>query len=137
MKKKNTLIILFTLWIMMITGIANASVNWALEKTLNLGETPLDVGATYDGRWTFVLTDKGNVLVFYADGILQDRIPAGKDVDRIEVSPRGDRLYLSNRKEKTIKVLSIDFIKKIDISNSPFKGPENAPVVIAVFNDFQ
>lgn len=122
---------------MIISISAHSSVDWALRKTLEIGETPLDVAASYDGRFTFVLGDKGNVLIFSIDGKLEDKIFVGKDADRIEVSPRGDLLYVNNRKDKTVKMLSLQFVKKVDISGSPFKGPENAPVVITVFNDFQ
>ncbi len=116
---------------------AYPSVDWALRRTLEVGEIPLDVAVSYDGRFTFVLGDKGNVLIFSADGKLEDRIFVGKDSDKIAVSPRGDTLYVNNHKDKTVKILSLQFIKEVDISGSPFKGPVNAPVVITVFNDFQ
>ncbi len=46
-------------------------------------------------------------------------------------------LLLSSRSNKTVELLAIDFIHKINISGSPFKGSEDALVVIAVFSDFQ
>jgi len=46
-------------------------------------------------------------------------------------------LLLKSRGNQTIEILVIDFIQKINISSSPFKGPTDAPVMIAVFSDFQ
>jgi hypothetical protein len=55
----------------------------------------------------------------------------------IGTSPKGDFLLLADSKENTLEVVKISFVVDIDISGLPFKGPENAPVVIAVFNDYQ
>jgi hypothetical protein len=38
---------------------------------------------------------------------------------------------------KTVEIVTIDFIQNINVSGSPFKGPEDAAVVIAVFDDFE
>jgi hypothetical protein len=35
------------------------------------------------------------------------------------------------------EILVLDFIQNIDVSDSPFKGPADAAVTIAVFSDFQ
>jgi hypothetical protein len=32
---------------------------------------------------------------------------------------------------------AVEFVAEIDASGSPSRGPEGAPVVIAVYNDFQ
>jgi hypothetical protein len=39
--------------------------------------------------------------------------------------------------KKTVQVVSLDFFQKINVSGAPFKGPEDAAVVIAVFDDFE
>jgi len=61
----------------------------------------------------------------------------GSQVDSIEVGPWEDVILLVSKKDKEVQILLLDFIKDIDLSNSPFKGPADAPVKIAVFSDFQ
>jgi hypothetical protein len=55
----------------------------------------------------------------------------------IGTSPNGDSLLLADSKAKTLEVVGISFVVDIDISGLPFKGPADAPVVIAVFSDYQ
>ncbi len=131
-------------WLLFLTlpvaGPARAtsgSVELMELRTLDVGEAPIDVAATSDGAWTFVLTGKGNILIYTAEGKLKDRISVGASVDGIEVSPKGDRLILYGGKDRTLRFVRIDIIQKINIEGSPFKGPAGAPVEIAVFSDFQ
>ncbi len=51
--------------------------------------------------------------------------------------PRGSTLILKSGKNKTVQIVTLDFIQKINVSGAPFKGAEDAAVVIAVFDDFQ
>jgi DNA-binding beta-propeller fold protein YncE len=114
-----------------------ATVEWQVEGTLDVGAEPLDVAVAADGKLTFVLTARGEVLLFSPEGAVLDRIPVGKDVKGIEISSAGDRLYLLSGKEKTLKVVSVEFVQEFTVAGSPFKGPADAPVVIAEFSDFQ
>ena len=54
-----------------------------------------------------------------------------------KLGPGGETLILRSGKNKTVELVTLDFIQKINITGSPFKGPQDAPVVIAVFDDFQ
>jgi hypothetical protein len=114
-----------------------ASVEWNIHKTLKLDTQPLDVAVSQNGNSIFVLTESGRILIYSSDGNLKDTIDVGNHVDQIKSGPTEEWLFLSSRKNKTIEILHVDFIQHIDISGSPFKGSENAPVVIAVFSDFQ
>jgi hypothetical protein len=84
----------------------------------------------------FVLTDRGQVLIYLPNGKLTGKIPVGKTIDRIDTIPGGNALFLSSRIDKKIKILRLDFIQQIN-TLGPFKGAVEAPVVIAVFSDFQ
>jgi DNA-binding beta-propeller fold protein YncE len=115
----------------------HATVEWDILQKIEIDTQPIDVAISPDGKRIFVLNDKGEVLVYSRLGKLEDRIAMEKDFDQIKVGPRGDLLYLKSRKNKTIEIVELDFIQNINISGSPYKGPEDAPVVIAVFDDFQ
>jgi hypothetical protein len=113
------------------------SVEWDIRSTLKLEVSPLDVAFSSNGRWVFVLTHQGEILIYSADGILNDKFTPGIHVDAIEACPREDILLLTSRKNRTVQVTTLNFICNINVSGSPFKGRPDAPVVIAVFNDYQ
>ena len=137
MKRK---VVVCLLAILIIPGLFTqslASVEWNIHKTLKLDTQPLDVAVSQNGNSIFVLTESGRILIYSSDGNLKDTIDVGNHVDQIKSGPTEEWLFLSSRKNKTIEILHVDFIQHIDISGSPFKGAQNAPVVIAVFSDFQ
>jgi len=55
----------------------------------------------------------------------------------IASSPSGSYLLLADSKDNTVELVQISFVVDIDISGLPFKGPADAPVVVAVFSDYQ
>ena len=116
---------------------ASDAVEWSIIKTLKLDASPIDVAVSADGRRLFVLTDQGKVIVYSAGTEVEGTVDVGADVDKIRLNPEGDVLIANSRADKTVKFFDIDFIQQINIAGSPFKGPADAPVVIAVFDDFQ
>jgi len=114
-----------------------AAVEWSVQKKLQLETPPVDVAVSPNDKWVFVLNNRGEVLVFSSDGSLKEKIQVGKHIDQIKVGPRDNLLYLTSRKKKTVEIVELDFIQNINTAGSPFKGPVDAPVVIAVFTDFE
>lgn len=99
--------------------------------------SPVDVAVSWDSRWVYVLTNKGELLLYSEDGRLQKRMNVGSGVTSIGAGPSDGWLLLSDRKSKTIRLVSLNLEYDIQLSGSPFKGPANAPVVVAVYSDFQ
>jgi DNA-binding beta-propeller fold protein YncE len=116
---------------------ASAAIEWDLLKSLETDSRPLDVAVSADGKLVFVLTEKGTVFIFGADGTLIDRIAVGPRAERIAADPEGERLYVTQRQTRRVDVIQIDTLREIKLAGAPFKGPEKAPVVVAVFSDFQ
>lgn len=114
-----------------------ATVEWEIRNTLDIEAEILDVAVSLDGEMIYVLTDQGHILIYGQDGGLRDRIEIGTHAERIAVGPEGEKLFVSSRQRKTVEVVSVDFIHKINTTGSPSKGPADAPVVMAVFSDFQ
>jgi len=141
MKRDNIhLVLLITMAIVLgafTGGLASGNVEWNVYKTLQLEETPIDVAVSPDGRRIFVLTDRGEVVIYSSAGKIEAKIDVGQHVNQLKLSPKGDSLILSSGKNKTVEIVTLDFIQKINVSGSPFKGPEDAAVVIAVFDDFE
>jgi hypothetical protein len=119
------------------TGNGICAVELNVRQTLKVDGTPVDVAVTPSGQSIYVLTDRGEILIYAPDGSIRDRIAVPKTVSAISVGPREEILFLTDRAESTIQIVTLDLIKDINVTGSPFRGPENAPVVIAVFSDFQ
>jgi len=116
---------------------SHGAADGSIQRTLKLEAPPLDMAVSLNGRWIFVLTDQGSLLIYSAEGILNDTINIGSHIDQIKVGPQENLLLLGSRKNRTVQFLVLDFVRSIDISGSPFKGNADAPVAIAVFSDFQ
>jgi len=131
----------FTAIIIFLASVTNLfasdNVEWISRMTLQLEAVPNDVAFTQDGSQIFVLTDQGEILIYSSAARLVAKIDVGKHVDKIQVSSKGDVLILNSRKNKTVQVINLVAIQKINVSDSPFKGREDAPIVIVAFDDFQ
>jgi len=114
-----------------------AAVEISLQNTLRTEAVPIDLTVSTDGRSTFVLTDDGNVVVYDNQGQQTDTIKVGSHINQIEIGPSGERLFATSRQNKTVEIILLNFISPINTVGSVFKGPENAPVTIAVFSEFQ
>jgi len=134
-KKVICLLVLLIVAVFAVNSLA--LVEWDIREILKTDEPPVDVVVSRNGKWIYILTAPGDVLIYTPDGKLRDKIGVGKHIDQIAMGPSGDLLLLKSRKNKTVEILVLDFIQDISTSGSPSKGPADAPVVIAVFSDFQ
>jgi len=114
-----------------------AEIAWQETNTWQIDGQPLQVSHSKDGKWTYVLTDNGNIFVYSEKGELQGKIPVDASVTGMDISRKGDTLFLIDRQKKNVRVLDIEFIQNINITNSPFMGPAEALVTVVVFSDFQ
>jgi protein-disulfide isomerase len=138
--KRINLIVLFAVVVVLGAfgnALASKTLDWNVLKTLQLDATPIDVDITPDGGRIFVLTDKGEIIIHSTRTNEESRIDVGKDVDHIKSGPGGETIVLTSEKNKTIQIVSVEFVQNINTAGAPFKGPENAPVAIVVFDDFQ
>jgi WD40 repeat protein len=130
--------ILLAALIFCFSGLVMAEVIKGDSKTFELGANPIDITTSGDGKYTFILAQGGKVFIFdNTVGQVTDTLSVSESVVSIGTSPSGDFLLLANSKNKTLEMVKISFVVDIDISGLPFKGPANAPVVVAVFSDYQ
>ena len=138
--KRSTVIpaILLAVAVLLIkSNFASAEVEWAINQTLEMKTAPVDVAVSPDWQKLFVLTEDGKIQIYSGNGILIDTITVGTHVDKITVGPQGSVLILKSSQDKKIQIVTLDFIQSINVVGSPFKGSNDAPVVIAVFSDFE
>ncbi|MDH4162818.1 MAG: hypothetical protein OEW15_09050 [Nitrospirota bacterium] len=115
---------------------AAAEIEWTEKRKLTLDASPLDMVTTPNGRWLIVLTP-GEVLVYSApDMRVLSRFGVDPSFDKLLVS--GDeQVILASTTGKTLKFLQLDEVFTFTNAGVPFMGPENAPVTITVFSDYQ
>lgn len=129
--------LLLALCLIISAPAAQAEIESTLLETVQLKNKPIDIEISLSGQSFYVLDNRGQLLIYSNTGELKDTLDVGKQIDQIKVSPRDDYLFLSNSKKKTVQVFSLTVVKEINTKGSPFKGPEDAPVSIVVFSDFQ
>ncbi len=129
--------ILLVALIFCFSGLVMAEVEMGQAKTFKLDAKPIDITTSADGTYTFVLAEGGKVFIIDSSGTVKDALTVSESVVSIGTSPEGDFLLLADSKSNTLEVVKISFVVDVDISGLPFKGPANAPVVVAVFSDYQ
>jgi len=116
---------------------AQAGLEWRTIKDVDLKTEPLDISMSDDGQLLFILTS-GEILVYSVrEEKIKNRIPVEKDFDRLTYSPKAKALTISSSAKKALQIILLEYIQEIDITGHPYKGPEDAPVTIAVFTDYQ
>ena len=131
------LILVFFIAGLLPAGGVQAQVETKVLQTLKLEKPPLDAVMSFDAKHIYVLVP-GELLVYAAEGgQLEDRVKLQGDFDTLRPTSRENQLLLGSRKENTLQVVTLDFVRNINTEGSPFKGPAKAPVVMAVFSDFE
>jgi hypothetical protein len=125
------------LLVVLFAAPSPAEVEWRIYKTMKLDAPPMDMAVSTAGNWIFTLTENGILNIFSPKGEFVDGIEVGPHVDQIETGPLENIVLLKSREKQTVQILVIDFNQPINIEGSPFKGNDEAPIVVAVFSDFQ
>lgn len=112
-----------------------AAVEGRVLQSLRLPEGTRQVVLSNDGQRIFAL-GQGNVSVYTIQGQLLGELNVPEDVSGIEAHSQS-LLLLVREGGEFIDYLLVEVIQEIDISAAPILGPEEAPVTIAVFDDFQ
>ena len=135
--QKRMVYLLLALCLVFWVGRAEAGVEAEDVKNIQSSGSPIDTALSGDGQLLFVLTNQGKVEIYTKHGQFIDAIELKAPADRITSSAEGEMIYLSDSASGQIKMVAVDFIQKIDIVGSPYKGVAEAPVAVAIFSDFQ
>jgi len=132
----------FLLLIMLIASVRMSAaqlidVDWSQLHQLKLDSPPLDVATTPDGELIFILMP-GKVAVFNKGSHAQlNQIPLEAGYNRVAYADDAEMLVLTNSATRELKSLRIRRVFDISVEGSPYMGFEDAPVTIAVFDDYE
>jgi len=132
----NLFLVIAAIWIL-ASQTVYADVDWTVLKQVELAAEPLDIAPSVDGKLIYILSP-GEVLIYsIAQNQVIDKIPVDKSFDKMSFSEKNSALILSGSSSKTLKLIRVEQRHDIEVSGRPFKGPANALVTIAVFDDYQ
>lgn len=103
---------------------------------VGLKKPPVDVAAAIDGKTIYILTGASVMVYDIARKAVVKEMPLSQRFDRIDVA-LGDLMVLADAGGNRMTIMRIDDIQPIVIKDRPFKGPADAPVTIAIFDDYQ
>ncbi|HIJ78080.1 MAG: thioredoxin domain-containing protein [Desulfobulbaceae bacterium] len=126
----------------LLASPAHAGMDWTTTANFQTEAAPLDIAVSIDGQLTYVLTTGGKLSIFDENGSLQETMDVDPGMDKIAVSglqPAGipPKVILANSKTNKIQVIAISFTVEINTKGAPFIGPEDAPVELVAFSDFE
>jgi hypothetical protein len=141
LRVKNTLLIISAVFISLLISTSGWTATLGVEATrlkqISIDKTPLDVATATDGKLMFVLVP-GEVLIFSnLEEEPLNRIGVDARFDRMTFAEKLDLLILSSQTGKNVDMMRIELISDISIEGSPYLGRADAPVTIAVFDDYQ
>ncbi len=135
-RKFSIVFVVLICWVL-VPQLIHAEIDTTLIKQTNLDVQPLDIAAAIDGKTIYILA-RGEILIYSLDeGKVSNKIPVDKDFDKLSYAPRNNILILTSTSSRKLKIIKVDFKYKIAVDGLPFKGPANAAVTMAVFEDYQ
>jgi len=112
-------------------------VEWKVVQSWPTKSKTVSMVHSLDGKYVFILNDKSQVQIFDRKGQLQGSIPVSENISAIDIAPQGESLYLIDNEKNTFSTVSVSFVVDVNITDSPVRGPADAPVTVAVFTDFE
>jgi hypothetical protein len=118
-------------------AVIPAEVEWTMVGQLDLKAPPLDISASADGKWLYILCPGEIAIYSFNEDKIVNRIPVDKSVDRMIYVKEKNALLVSSRSSDTVRIIQLEVVHSFTTSGLPYKGPKRAPITIAVFSDYQ
>ncbi|RLB92574.1 MAG: hypothetical protein DRH26_05980 [Deltaproteobacteria bacterium] len=134
-KKRLCFFIFFLSLLVSQTVYGKADLTTIRQK--NLDVQPLDVASSEDGNMIFILSLKELIIYSSETDQIISRSALDSAYDNISYSEKNKTLILTGKSSKSLRIIRVEQIHDISLSGLPFKGPSDAAVTLAVFDDYQ
>jgi len=111
------------------------NVELTISGQLDLKAPPLDICASADGKWLYILSEGEVAIYSFLDDTVVNRISIDKAFDRMIYLQENNSLVVTSRSGNTLQIIQLELV--FATSGLPFKGSEHAPVTVAVFSSYQ
>ncbi len=120
-----------------VPAVISAEIEWTIGGQLGLKAPPLDISASADGKWLYILCPGEIAIYSFNEDKIINRIPVDKSVDRMIYVKEKNALVVTSRSGDTVRIIQLEVVHTFTTSGLPYKGPKRAPITIAVFSDYQ
>jgi len=119
------------------SSVMPANVEWQISGQLDLKAPPVDICASADGKWLYILSAGEIVVYSFADEKIVNRIAVDTAFDRMIYVKEKNALIVTSRSGNQVRIIQLEEVHTFSYSGLPYQGPKDAPVVVAVFSDYQ
>jgi protein-disulfide isomerase len=130
------LIWLLVLGLVVTAPVVAAPLDVSLIRSVSTSAPVRQAAATADGQRFYLLLDNGMVQLHDQDGQLRGSFDAGPDVIGI-VAQGNNRLLMQMKDQQQVLIVALIARVQISTTEAPTHGNQEAPVTIAVFDDFE
>ena len=125
------------IFLFLTPGTALAKVAFTPTGSPRIEGPVTDTAAASDGALFFFLTP-GEIQVYQAEkDTVIDRFTVDKAYDNLTYADRQKTLILTSSQGKAPQLYRVDLVHEILLDGLPVRGPQDAPLTIAVFSDYQ
>ena len=125
------------LLVAVLAAPVQAEMDWQVLGDIDVDAEVRDMAISSEGRWVYVLTAENEIRIYTSGGKLKGLRKIEPGYNRIEPGPREDILLVSNKNTQRVQLVSVNPVHAFNLKDAPVKGPDNAPVTITVFSDFE
>jgi len=118
-------------------SVMSANIEWTISEQLDLKAPPMDMCASADGKWLYILSAGEIVVYSFADAKIVNRIAVDTAFDRMIYVKEKNALIVTSRSGNQVRIIQLEVVQTFSYSGLPYHGPKGAPVVVAVFSDYQ
>ena len=129
--------VVLILGLLYATAVMPVQMAGTISEELDLKAPTVDMCASADGKWLYVLSP-GEVAVYsFAEGKIVNRIPVDNAFDRMIYIKEKNSLVVSSSSGNTVQIIRLEEVYQFDTSGLPYQGSKRAPITVVVFSDYQ
>lgn len=129
--------VVLVIGLLFATSAISSQVEWTISGQLDLKAPLVEMCASADGKWLYILSAEEIAVYSFAEEKIVNRIAIDKGFDRMICIKEKKSLVVTSHSGNTVQIIQLEEVYQFDTSGLPYHGSKGAPVIIAVFSDYQ